>query len=53
VLCLSGEIMSDVSVDRLVEIWLTTSFEGGRHARRVQKIRRFESHNGKKEKEKG
>ena len=48
VLCLSGEIMSDCSVDRLVEIWLTTSFEGGRHARRVQKIRRFECHNGKK-----
>ena len=48
VLCLSGEIMSDCSVDRLLEIWLTTSFEGGRHARRVQKIRRFENHNGKK-----
>jgi ribose 5-phosphate isomerase B len=48
VLCLSGEIMSDCSVDRLVEIWLTTSFEGGRHARRVQKIRRFECRNGKK-----
>jgi ribose 5-phosphate isomerase B len=49
VLCLSGEIMAECSVDRLVEIWLTTSFAGGRHARRVQKIRRFENHNGKKE----
>ncbi len=48
VLCLSGEIMADCSVDRLVEIWLTTSFAGGRHARRVQKIHRFENHNGKK-----
>jgi ribose 5-phosphate isomerase B len=47
VLCLSGEIMAECSVDRLVEIWLTTSFAGGRHARRVQKIRRFENHNGK------
>jgi ribose 5-phosphate isomerase B len=47
VLCLSGDIMAERAVDRLVEIWLTTAFEGGRHARRVQKIRRFENHNGK------
>jgi ribose 5-phosphate isomerase B len=47
VLCLSGDIMAERAVDRLVEIWLNTSFEGGRHARRVQKIRRFEHHNGK------
>ena len=24
--------------DRLVEIWVSTKFEGGRHARRVDKI---------------
>jgi len=26
-----------------VRIWLETPFEGGRHARRVEKITRFES----------
>jgi ribose 5-phosphate isomerase B len=48
VLCLSGEIMAECSVDRLVEIWLNTAFDGGRHARRVQKIHSFENHNGKR-----
>jgi ribose 5-phosphate isomerase B len=36
-------------VDRLIEIWLKTEFEGGRHARRVQKILELEHrNNGKK-----
>jgi len=47
VLCLPGEIAGDRSVDRLVTIWLNTTFEGGRHARRLQKIRDLEHHNGK------
>ena len=46
VLCLSGEILGERNVDRLVEIWLKTQFDGGRHARRVQKILDFESRNG-------
>jgi ribose 5-phosphate isomerase B len=46
VLCLSGEILGERNVDRLVELWLRTKFEGGRHARRVQKIAEFEQHNG-------
>ena len=29
-------------IDRMVEIWLKTEFEGGRHARRVDKIRTLE-----------
>lgn len=47
VLCLSGDILGERLVDRLVTIWLRTEFEGGRHARRVQKIRDLESRNGK------
>jgi len=47
VLCLSGDILGERLVDRLVEIWLKTDFEGGRHARRVQKIEDLERHNGK------
>ena len=38
VLCLSGDMLGDRLVDRLVEIWLKTPFEGGRHARRLRKI---------------
>jgi ribose 5-phosphate isomerase B len=47
VLCLSGDILGERLVDRLVEIWLKTEFEGGRHTRRVQKIADLERHNGR------
>ena len=46
VLCLSGDMLGERLVDRLVEIWLATPFEGGRHARRIQKIAALEQHNG-------
>ncbi len=42
VLCLSADLLGDRLIDRMVEIWLNTSFEGGRHARRIEKIRRLE-----------
>jgi ribose 5-phosphate isomerase B len=29
-------------MERLVEIWLATEFEGGRHARRIEKIGELE-----------
>jgi ribose 5-phosphate isomerase B len=38
VLCLSGDLWGDRPIDGLVEIWLQTQFEGGRHERRVKKI---------------
>ena len=47
VLCLSGDMLGERLVDRLVEIWLKTDFEGGRHARRVEKIAKLEESNGK------
>jgi ribose 5-phosphate isomerase B len=47
VLCLSGDILGERLADRLVEIWLNTPFEGGRHARRNQKITALEQRNGK------
>ena len=47
VLCLSGDILGERLVDRLVEIWLKTEFEGGRHARRVEKIADLENKNGR------
>lgn len=43
VLCLSADLLGEELIDRMVHIWLTTDFEGGRHARRVEKICRFET----------
>jgi len=47
VLCLSGDILGERLVDRLVRIWLNTEFEGGRHARRIQKVANLEHRNGR------
>lgn len=43
VLCLSADMLGEKLIDRMVEIWLNTEFEGGRHARRVEKILQLES----------
>ncbi|MDH3716996.1 MAG: ribose 5-phosphate isomerase B [Planctomycetota bacterium] len=43
VLCLSADLLGSKLIDRMVEIWLTTEFEGGRHARRVGKINELEN----------
>lgn len=42
VLCLSGDLLSSRSTERLVEIWMETEFEGGRHKRRLDKILELE-----------
>ncbi len=47
VLCLSGDLLGEKLADRLVEIWLRTPFEGGRHARRNEKITQLEHRNGR------
>jgi ribose 5-phosphate isomerase B len=38
ILCLSADLLGEKLVDHMVEMWLQTPFEGGRHARRVGKI---------------
>lgn len=38
VLCLPADLVGEELTRRIVEVWLSTQFEGGRHARRVQKI---------------
>jgi ribose 5-phosphate isomerase B len=43
VLCLSADLLGDELIDRMLRIWLDTEFEGGRHARRVDKISQFEA----------
>ena len=42
VMCMSADLLGERLIDRMVEIWLATEFEGGRHARRVEKIKAFE-----------
>ncbi len=42
-LCLSADMLGEKLIDRMVEIWLRTEFEGGRHARRVEKITHLET----------
>ncbi len=44
VLCLSADMLGEKLIDRMIEIWLKTQFEGGRHARRVEKIGEIEHH---------
>jgi ribose 5-phosphate isomerase B len=38
VLCLSADLLGERLIDRMIEVWLNTPFDGGRHARRVDKI---------------
>lgn len=49
VLCLSADLLSERVMNRLVEIWLTTDFESGRHARRLEKIAQIEAENPKRD----
>jgi ribose 5-phosphate isomerase B len=42
VLCLSGDQIGDILLRKIVEVWLNTEFSGGRHERRVNKIKAIE-----------
>jgi ribose 5-phosphate isomerase B len=42
VLCLPADLIGEELAIHLVETWVTTPFEGGRHARRVDKISELE-----------
>jgi ribose 5-phosphate isomerase B len=43
VLCMSADFLGQELIDRLVQVWLTTDFEEGRHQRRVDKIASYET----------
>ncbi len=45
VMCLSADLVGAQSLDRMIESWLKTAFEGGRHLRRVEKIAEIEQRN--------
>jgi len=38
VLCLAADLLGDELIHRMVQVWLATPFDAGRHARRVQKV---------------
>ena len=42
VLCLPADLLGDELIRRVVDVWLKTDYEGGRHDRRLQKIEEYE-----------
>lgn len=46
IMCLSADMLGDRLLGRIVELWLKTDFEGGRHQRRLDKIKDIESAQG-------
>ncbi len=43
ILVLGGRILDKETARQIVQIWFTTPFEGGRHQRRLDKIRAIEA----------
>jgi ribose 5-phosphate isomerase B len=43
VLCLGTDLLSESQIRQIVEIFLTTPFGEGRHARRIEKLENFET----------
>lgn len=43
VLCLPADLLNDELLLRMVDVWLRTEFEGGRHARRLDKITAYDN----------
>lgn len=43
VLCMSADLLGQRLIEKIVDIWLTTPFQGGRHERRVKKIAAIEN----------
>ena len=41
-LCVSGDLIGEVLLRKIVEVWLGTEFSGGRHLRRINKIAAIE-----------
>lgn len=46
VLCLSADLLGEKLIDRMVELWMNTPFDGGRHTRRIEKIAEAEKRRG-------
>jgi len=46
VLCIGADVIDEELLEQKVKLWLETPFEGGRHARRVDKIMDVEDGSG-------
>ena len=46
VLCMSADMLGQTLLKRIVETWMETPFDGGRHTRRVAKIHEIEAGQG-------
>jgi ribose 5-phosphate isomerase B len=42
ILCLSADLIGEELIEKIIRTWLETDFEGGRHARRLEKIANYE-----------
>jgi ribose 5-phosphate isomerase B len=42
VLCMAGDLLGDELMRRMVDVWMATEFEGGRHERRIKKMMAIE-----------
>lgn len=47
VLCLGAKLLAEAEAIAIVDVWLETPFEGGRHARRVAQIAAIEAEESK------
>ena len=47
VMCMSADLLGEEAMERMVRTWLETKFDGGRHARRLEKIAQYEAEHEK------
>jgi ribose 5-phosphate isomerase B len=43
ILCIPGDSFEEAKITEMVSVWLSTQPEGGRHARRVEKVKAMEA----------
>src|SRR5205085_1181934 len=48
VMCLSADLIGEEQIEKMIRTWLTTDVEGGRHARRTDKIAAYEKDHAEK-----
>ncbi|HHT9110466.1 MAG TPA: ribose 5-phosphate isomerase B [Candidatus Brocadiaceae bacterium] len=46
ILCIGADIVDEELLDQKLKLWLETPFEGGRHARRIEKVMDIENGEG-------
>ncbi|MEO1130212.1 MAG: ribose 5-phosphate isomerase B [Planctomycetota bacterium] len=49
VLCMSADLLGQRLIEKIVDLWIKTEFDGGRHARRIEKISAIEQNTDPKD----